>query len=47
MSGLGFIILGIILVGAGILGLFIGLVVLGRRKKEIKEEQIHIQEEGL
>ncbi len=47
MSGLGFIILGMILMGIGILGLLAGLVVLGRRKQEIKEEQIYIQEEGL
>lgn len=47
MSGLGFIILGIILMGIGIFGLFSGLVILGRKKREIREEQIHIQEEGV
>lgn len=45
MSGLGFIVMGAIFIGVGILGLTAGLIILGRKKQRIKEEQI--QEEGL
>ena len=46
MSGWGFMVLGMILTGVGILGLSVGMVMTGRKKQKIKEDQ-QIQEEGL
>ncbi len=47
MSGIGFIVFGGILIVVGVLGFVAGQIILGRKKRQIKEKQKQIEEDGL
>lgn len=47
MSGAGFIVFGGILIVVGVLGFVSGQIILGRKKRQIREKQKQIEEDGL
>lgn len=47
MSGIGFIVFGGILIVVGVLGFVAGQIILGKKKRQIKEKQKQIEEDEL
>lgn len=47
MSGVGFIVFGGILIVVGVLGFVSGQIILSRKKRQIREKQKQIEEDGL
>lgn len=47
MSGAGFIVFGGILIVVGVLGFVSGQIILSRKKRQIREKQKQIEEDGL